>query len=204
MRYAFNQASISLVNRVWNATSGLPKETIEGISKDFMYEGVGGNPLVAAMWFSSDVNMDWSADTDAMLENPYAHMIWHMITKFDGKYDDGSLPGTSRHAIWDAWDEMSDAYTELENPLWLACCVVNAMRALEGSAHNMFSDERESKAVDEEFKKERADWDEMFVRRMAEIDDPEIIKILARDKDELKAEIKLAEAKERARYMPMA
>lgn len=201
MRYAFNQASISLVNRVWNGTSHMSKETIEELNEEFNYAGVGVNPIVAAMWFAADVNMDWEAETEGMHENPYAHTIWLMITKFDGKYDDGSMPGTSRHAIWDAWDEVSEAYMAFENPMWLACCVVNALRALEGSAHNIFSDIRESNAVDEEFKKERADWDEMFVRRMAEIDDPEIIKVLARDKDELKAEIKAAEAKERARYM---
>lgn len=201
MRYAFTQASISLINRVWNATSGLPKETIEGIKKDFMYEGVGGNPLVAAMWFSSDVNMDWAADSDGMHENPYAHMIWNVITKFDGKYDDGSLPGTSRHAIWDAWEKMTDAYTDFENPLWLACCVVNAMRALEGSNQNIWSDDAENKAVDDEFKTERDQWDAMFKAVMANVGDSEIDAILARDHDELKAEIKAAEAKERARYM---
>lgn len=180
MRYAFTQASISLVNRVYNATNGIPSPEVK-----FDYLGKGVSALAAAIWFQVDVNMDWAADTDGMFENPYADAIYSYIVKLP--HFDNKETGEEKHPAWDAWDETADAYMALENPLYVACVVAHALMVIDGDPANIWDKMPE---IDTEFKTERDEWDAMFMRTMAALDDPEIIKILARDEDELKEERK--------------
>lgn len=181
MRYAFNQAAISYVNRVYNATNGIPKDM--GVEFDYMGKGVSA--LAAAIWFQVDVGMDWAADTDGMFENPYADAIYSYIVELP--HWDGPEPGTLAHPAWGAWDEMADAYMALENPLYLACVVAHALMVIDGDPANIWEKMPE---IDAEFKTERDEWDAMFMKTMAALDDPVINDVLARDAEELKIERK--------------
>jgi len=182
MRYAYDQQAISFVNRVYNATSGIPKDLRDKMT----YDPKGVTTLAAAIWFETDKNMDWSADTDGMFENPYADVIYSEVIVELPHWDNAALEH-EKHPSWDAWDEMTDAFLALENPLYLAVVTAHALRVIEGDPANIWDD---MPAIDEEFKKERDEWDAKFKARMAALDMPEINAILDRDADELKVERK--------------
>lgn len=186
MRYAYDQQAIAFVNRVANATSGISRDALG----QFNYDAVGVSPLAAAMWFEVDKEMDWSADTDAMFDNPYADAIYELIVGLD-HFDDPTT-GSKKHPAWEAWDEMTDAFLALENPLYIACVVSHALSVINGDPQNIWE---KMPDIDAEFKKERDEWDATFRAKMAFLDIVEINEILDRDADELKAERKMRRTK---------
>lgn len=144
--------AISIMNRVYNAIRN-PSVAIADV---FVYDTVGTQPHIAAMWFYADQRTDWGGESDSISDYPILDRIYaEVVVKLP--HWDGPGEGTKRHSLWDVYDEAMDLITELENRIWLAGCVMNALIALEGDLSIIWSlnDNGSTQRYIDEFKEDR-------------------------------------------------
>lgn len=169
MRYGFTSESVSFVNRVLDvlARSGINSTTYGGPIRDKETEtqfnlAMGGSPaygyknlpLMAMLWVQADLDTDWGGDSEGVYEKngewPWVANAWYSTIDAERK---GTFPANADEMEYE--DIIQDAFgliVELENKIWLAVLVANAIRALEGDTRNAFDAYPEILA---EFAKER-------------------------------------------------
>lgn len=141
MRYGYDNTAVSFVNRAWNVVRGRSDDE----AVDEFYATPGVETLAAALWFEADKLADWSAEWDAVMDT-YAPLLDHLPE--NGKPD-------AQAQIERLHDEMVSKAADLENKIFLATIVVNALLAVEGDPKNLWSDEELTGKVMAEFDRER-------------------------------------------------
>ena len=145
-RYPFDSESILVLNRVHAAANGLDRRSYD----------IKVHPLAAQLWVTAETQNDFSAEQDVVLEmNEYARMLdaWNIVNKPFGQ---GQFRTTEQQTQAEAcYEQAMNVILELENRLWIACCVTNAMVALEGSPANIWAAPHMLNAVTREFLPDR-------------------------------------------------
>jgi hypothetical protein len=126
MRYAFDNTSVAYINRVYSA--GLGNVPLAEYGK---HEIV----LLGTLWVYADIKTDYSAELDTTLETYQlldkcrSHLMSQEETLSEDSFrlHETYLEGIERMAY------------DLENQIWLASCVANALYGLEGAACNVFN-----------------------------------------------------------------
>jgi hypothetical protein len=169
MRYDFNSEAMSFVNRCLDTLSKVEfigdgrevktKEETERFNEEMGWfptaYGYKNIPLVAAMWVAADLGMDWGGESDGIYEEdgdyPEVAKEWNAqlgynkeTLRFDPKPENKTLD--------DAIADAAGIAIELENKLYLACVVANALKALEGSVVNVWE---KLAFINDEFANER-------------------------------------------------
>jgi hypothetical protein len=157
MRYSFDNEAMSFINRVYNAILNKAAGT------DWAYKGeyvAKEMRLCSILWFEADRIQDWGAETDAVMDAyPKLAEAWHEMMRQMREEDAGTNDNVG---------EAENVACDFENKLHLACCVVNALDALEGGGALVDETswgEESLKAINKEFEADR----ERIARRINDI-----------------------------------
>lgn len=145
MRYAFDNEAIAVINRVHGAVNQLSLT-------DY---GQANGTLLNVLWFEANQKADWGADSDVVQEMPiykFMDQAWHIVMD---SILDHQVQTTSEQSATEANDAAMNLILKLENRIYLACVVSNAISALEGSAANVFNNDQLLERVNVEFKADR-------------------------------------------------
>jgi hypothetical protein len=142
MRYAFDQKAIGFINRVHAASEQIPLNEY-GVNNKLT--------LLNVLWFDADVKCDWGGESDVVAENK----LYGFMDDAHKRVEDAKLKGEYEALIWSLHDRAMNEILDLENRLFLAICVTNAMMAVEGSAANIFNSDQMLEHVDNEFRRDR-------------------------------------------------
>lgn len=170
MKCPFDNEAWSFVNRILDVMARVNILTGEVATRDeeVSYNremghfpeayGYKNGVLLATLWAAADLNTDWGGESEGVYEEqgdyPTVAKAWSLSTGWDLATVRGTRPMPEPYQA--AEDAISDAVgvcVEFENKLWLACCVVNAISALEGGRQSTW--DSPLVAINVEFQRER-------------------------------------------------